>query len=209
MKTTYFVSAEKGNCSIKDTLILSPINVSLELGSDKNICSGDTIELSTKNVFDTYIWKKDNEKINCSNCKTLQIVGDGIFHIYSLQISKGNCIREDAVNIGLENDNICIGCRSGKIFFANIFSPNEDGINDIFYPQSNDCQSLVLNFSIYDRWGNHIFEQKDFPLNDPLFGWKGDYKGKKAQEAIYTYFLELKLPNGKILVKKGDVLLVE
>ena len=209
VKTTYFVSAEKGNCSVKDTLVLSPINVFLELGSDKNICSGDTIELVTKNVFDTYIWKKDNEKINCPNCKTLQIVGDGIFHIYSLQISKGNCTREDAVNIGLENDNICIGCRSGKIFFANIFSPNEDGINDIFYPQSNDCQSIVLNFSIYDRWGNHIFEQKDFQLNDPLFGWKGDYKGKKAQEAIYTYFLELKLPNGKIVVKKGDVLLVE
>jgi gliding motility-associated-like protein len=72
------------------------------------------------------------------------------------------------------------------LWIPNSFTPNGDGLNDIFKPETlaeiEDYTMLIFN-----RWGQLIFESKD--INK---GWDGKYKGKQVESGVYTYRIEAK-----------------
>ena len=69
------------------------------------------------------------------------------------------------------------------IQFPNMFSPNNDGINDAFRLNQAAASSLAdLNLIIYDRWG-----QKVFTTNDPAFAWDGRFRNRLLLDGVYFY----------------------
>ena len=93
-------------------------------------------------------------------------------------------------------------------FIPNIFSPNGDGINDLFYVQGNAEITQVNVMRIYDRWGELVFSASNFSPNDPEHAWDGSLAGKPMNPAVYTYFVELQTVYGKAIVLSGDVTLM-
>ena len=93
-------------------------------------------------------------------------------------------------------------------FIPNIFSPNGDGINELFFVQSNAEITWVNVIRIYDRWGELIFSASDFAPNDPQHSWDGTLAGKPMNPAVYTYFAELQTVYGKTIFVTGDVTLI-
>ncbi|PSR12265.1 MAG: hypothetical protein DA408_05155 [Bacteroidetes bacterium] len=83
-----------------------------------------------------------------------------------------------------------------------IFSPNGDGVNDVFKPF---IQGTVdqLTMEIYNRWGQLVFATND-PAN---FGWDGLYKGQPAPADVYLYHIRLGI-TGENLTTSGQVTLV-
>lgn len=71
-----------------------------------------------------------------------------------------------------------------KVMAPNAFSPNGDGINDIFRPKALGLATFG-HLSIFDRWGNRIFYTQD-----PLTGWNGYSAGQKALPGTYAWFLQ-------------------
>jgi gliding motility-associated-like protein len=75
-----------------------------------------------------------------------------------------------------------------KLNVPNAFSPNDDGINDVFYAQGIFIQNLTgkppLDYLliIYDRWGSELFE-----TNDITKGWDGTFHDKPCEEGVYIY----------------------
>ena len=95
-------------------------------------------------------------------------------------------------------------------YIPNIFSPNNDGINDRFEIYTNlDYEIRVNEFSIYDRWGSLVYQVKDLPLEDRLVGWNGQIGSEKAQVGVYLYLIEIEFLNGAQRVFKGDMTLVK
>ncbi len=81
----------------------------------------------------------------------------------------------------------------------NVFSPNGDGINDIFEPFGRDI--IHVNYKIHNRWGALVHEASNIP-------WDGRLKsGNKASDGTYFYTLELKFIDGRNISKSGTVLL--
>jgi len=66
------------------------------------------------------------------------------------------------------------------IWFPSAFTPNDDGLNDVFKPVSKNITNY--NLQIYDRWGMMIFE-----TNDVNAGWNGIMKGKMADPGVYSF----------------------
>ena len=65
------------------------------------------------------------------------------------------------------------------IFIPNVFSPNNDGLNDIVYVNANNRNIVsIKQFSIFDRWGEMVYEANNFQANDPSFGWDGKFNTK-------------------------------
>jgi gliding motility-associated-like protein len=90
-----------------------------------------------------------------------------------------------------------------EVFMPNAFTPNGDGINDVFKVTTSAGIELI-QFAIFDRWGNRIWNTYDFRR-----GWDGSYKG--AQESINTfhYIFHYKcLTDGNTYMRKGDVNLI-
>ena len=96
---------------------------------------------------------------------------------------------------------ITIDVECGQLFVPDAFSPNGDGQNDILYVRG-DCIK-TMDFIIYDRWGNQVFES-----TDPSDGWDGKYRGQHMNTGIYAYYLSATDYDGNTYTKKGNVSLV-
>jgi hypothetical protein len=62
---------------------------------------------------------------------------------------------------------------------------------------------------VFNRWGEVVFEQRDFAANNPLYGWNGQYKGFKAHPDVYVYQAELFCGNSEVIKLSGNVALIQ
>jgi gliding motility-associated-like protein len=98
-------------------------------------------------------------------------------------------------------DTVTVEVVNCDIFIPNIFSPNNDGLNDVLYVRGEGIAQL--SFVIFNRWGEKVFES-----NDPHQGWDGMFKGKQAETGVYVYLVEARLENGMTVKRSGNVTLV-
>jgi len=89
----------------------------------------------------------------------------------------------------------------GLVGVPNAFSPNGDGVNDMVKVEGKGIVKLL--FSIYNRWGEKVFE-----TTDQNIGWDGVYKGVLQEMEVYTYALEATLINGQTVPLKGNITLL-
>jgi gliding motility-associated-like protein len=94
------------------------------------------------------------------------------------------------------------------INIPNAFTPNGDGLNDIFYVMAGNQANLIGDFSIFNRWGEKIFNRQNVRPNDPEFGWNGTYKGQAASAGAYVYAVTMLFSNGNKQHYKGTVVLI-
>ena len=107
-------------------------------------------------------------------------------------------------DIGCSNtDDVFIKVYKGPTYYVpNAFSPNGDGINDIFKAIPVGI-SLTQYFSIYNRNGELVFE-----TNQWLKGWDGMIKGKPALAGTYVWIIKGIDRDGKVVQKTGTVILL-
>jgi len=137
--------------------------------------------------------------------------GDSITHNLGIFFNPGTytflveieneCNYEYTLHIELESEEIC-RTKNCKTYIPNIFSPNDDGINDIFQPFSE-----VVTFEklmIFDRWGNRIYETKE---RDPF--WNGKFQGNDCIPGVYVYMIEGVCKNGYKINYANDITIIK
>ncbi|WP_081671144.1 gliding motility-associated C-terminal domain-containing protein [Sporocytophaga myxococcoides] len=88
-----------------------------------------------------------------------------------------------------------------QIFTPTAFTPDKDGINDIFIPKGKFFTEFEM--TVFNRWGEIVFHSSD--INS---GWDGFYKGDVAQKDSYAYLIKAKDNRGREKVYKGTVTLL-
>ena len=97
-------------------------------------------------------------------------------------------------------DPISVSISESKLEMPNAFSPNGDGINDI-YKAKDGYQSLVeFHAYIFNRWGQKLFE-----WTDPSQGWDGTYNGKDVKQGVYFVLVKAKGADGRTFTIRRDV----
>lgn len=95
---------------------------------------------------------------------------------------------------------ITIQISESKLEMPNAFSPNGDGINDI-YRAKNNYQSIVeFDAYIFNRWGQKIYE-----WHDPAGGWDGKFNGKDVKQGVYFVLVKAKGADERKYNIKKDV----
>ena len=87
-----------------------------------------------------------------------------------------------------------------SLLMPNAFSPNGDGINDIYKPKSGYQNITEFHAYIFNRWGQKLFE-----WTDPATGWDCTYKGSPVKNGVYFCLVKAKGADGKIYNFKKDV----
>jgi len=72
------------------------------------------------------------------------------------------------------------------LYVPNTFIPDEDGINDLFYPVT-DFEIIEWDFSIYNKWGERVFYSIEYGQY-----WDGSFKGQKCPDGTYIYQIKYK-----------------
>jgi gliding motility-associated-like protein len=98
-------------------------------------------------------------------------------------------------------------CDEGNYFVPNTFSPNGDGVNDYFYPRGKGLYN-IQSMTIFNRWGQLVFQRKNFPANSESMGWDGTINGKAAPVDAYVYIVEVICNNAQVIALHGNVTLI-
>jgi gliding motility-associated-like protein len=111
-------------------------------------------------------------------------------------VSEYNCVNSDSVTIFVEVVNLLV--------VPNAFSPNNDGHNDLFRILRTLNVEQLLEFKVFNRWGQLIFE-----TNDIRQGWDGTFNGVTQELGVYAFVIQVLNRDGEKIVKGGNVTLVK
>jgi len=89
----------------------------------------------------------------------------------------------------------------GKLMMPSSFTPNNDGVNDVFRIPPNTLLTLS-DFSIYDRWGNRVFATTDIAK-----GWDGKFGGSPFNTGVFIYIISGESEGKKVFIKGSFTLL--
>lgn len=207
---SYNLSLEDANGCRWDTLIylLEPVEIDLDLGPDIDLELGGSalvqaqINLPT-NQIDTLIWSPDSIVI-CTSPLCL----DGIVNTFNtvslsaIVIDQNGCQDADDLTIVMR--------KNRRVFIPTAFSPNGDGTNDVFAIFGDQSQILnIKRFQIFTRWGELVYEVKDFDPNDLSKGWDGNFKNERMNPGVFVYFAEIEFIDGLVETYKGDMTLMK
>ncbi len=201
----YWLEARGACFDFSDTIVVAgrPDGLTLELGPDLERSVGERVRL----VYQTNIapvtsrrWEVAGEsELSCLDCPNPEftVVSDERITL-TVRNAEGCTLTDELLLRAFPERNV---------YFPNAFSPNNDGINDYFFPQSKIAAEL-LELSIFDRWGSKVFVSEGAVLNDQATGWDGRIAGEPANPGIYLYFARVRFFDGAEDVFSGEILLL-
>lgn len=170
-------------------------------GPNQVVTVGSSLQLNAAGAGNIISWQwSPADYLTCTTCPNpVSTPRDSITYTVKVTDDKG-CINTSSVSIHLI-------CSEGVVFIPNTFTPNGDGLNDIFFPRGKGVKT-VHYFRVFNRWGQIVFESTNFNLNDINHGWDGTYKGKKSPSDVYTYSTEMVCDNNQVFQLKGNLTLL-
>lgn len=205
VNTIYKVTGfDSSNC-FTDSAFISLLvfkNPTVDAGEDKLTSIGKPITITPQFSADVtqWIWEPATY-LNCSNCPNPAATPE-FNTTYKLTVkNNGGCQASDNMTVKLT-------CEKSNLFIPTAFTPNNDGLNDFFYPISSGVFKIQL-LSIFNRKGEMVFQNGSFKPNDKTKGWDGRYKGQIADTGNYVYTMEIICNNNNSLSFSGNILLLK
>jgi gliding motility-associated-like protein len=158
----------------------------VDLGPDQELCEGDILTLNAAQVFAAdYVWS------NGSITSSIDISAPGI---YSVDVSTLCNLVSEEIEI-LPGTDCYVPKHYKEMYIPNVFSPNDDGINDLFTISfGQDLEVTKMQGSIFDRWGNLVFSTEAIP-----FSWNGKMNEEDVLPGVYVLVLSWEFnENGRV-----------
>ncbi|NUO02818.1 MAG: gliding motility-associated C-terminal domain-containing protein, partial [Saprospiraceae bacterium] len=201
---TYHIEIEDANgCRWETEVMLNnPPAISVNAGPDITIFYGDSTVLTAEtlplNNAYVYSWTP-SDSLSCEDCDQA-VASPDVTTLYQVVVSDANGCQD--------RDEVLVTVRIKRdVYIPNGFSPNGDGVNDIIMVFAGEGVEKVLEFDIYDRWGESVFYAANFPPNNPLYGWNGFFRNKPAPLDVYVYYVRVLYIDGRENLLKGDIML--
>lgn len=167
---TYVLEISDGICQRSDTVSVELVPV-LNLAVTYEQCYlGEYIQLHANHEGVSYWWSTGEISKNI-------VVNEPGNYTLKLQ-DKYGCLWQDTIKL-IEAKS------SADVYFPNTFTPDRDGLNDIFKPETIGIKEFKM--SVFNRWGQEIFYSED--INK---GWDGSHQGIASELGVYTYMTEFK-----------------
>jgi gliding motility-associated-like protein len=143
---------------------------------------------------ETFLWLPPTGLNNSTAANPIAILQKNQQYVLQAQSAAG-CSGTDTIDV------IVYKVKPG-LYVPNAFTPNGDGLNDIFTPVAIGMKSLKY-FSVYDRRGTVIFSTTQ--MNK---GWDGTYKGKPQDSQVFVWIVDGQDYQGGNIFQKGTVTLI-
>ncbi len=185
----------------EDTASVTPFLVSIS-PSDTSIVRLNSVQLIPQfsgGYPTTYQWEPA-EYLSCSDCPSPVATPPSRVEYRLTVQNEFACTATASASIKIFS--------GGKVNIPNGFTPNNDGLNDVFYVLASEEVKMIKDFSVFNRWGQKVFQTTNAQANDPKSGWNGLLNGKPAETGSYVYFITIAFTNGSTEVYKGTVTLI-
>jgi len=147
----------------------------------------------------TYAWEPA-QYLSCSDCASPRATPD----------------KSIEYHLTVQNEYACAATAStylktyagGSVSIPNGFTPNNDGHNDVFFILGGQDVKLIKDFSIFNRWGQKVFQISNASANDPKSGWNGLLAGRPAETGTYVYSVLISFTDGRTENFSGTITLI-
>lgn len=202
---TYELSAvDEFGCEIEKTIEIGDgLTYDVDITGDSIIALGDStfleFQLSDPTVLiDSAIWYIADQII-CPECDDVSVQLDTNDYVIVQTISQEGCKALDSILIQVSSEI--------EYQFPTIFSPNDDGINDIFKIPAVEAFDRIQRLLIFDRWGSVVHREENISIPDQQ-GWNGTLDGRFVVPGVYVVLLDVILKNGRNVKKAFDLTLI-
>ncbi len=181
----YYVTVNLNGCVRKDSVLVNKLyKPAFTLGRDTSLCTGESITLEPSISDVSFVWQDG------SDLRDYTVTAPGVYQLTATNVC-GSTTRQITIT-----QSVC------GLFMPNAFTPNDDGINDLFrvkYPGF----IRTLQMIIYNRFGQVVFKSAD-----PCAGWDGNYKGAPQPAGIYVWTIVVTGTDNTTQSAKGTVQLI-
>lgn len=192
----YWVEVIHRGCPLRSTFWVEGRVVPYAgIPSDTLVCRGEDFVLEISDTMDSYLWKNllTGKEMGYSAVVSFAEADTLVSLTYGLR----QCLNADTLAV---ERYFC-----GRIYFPSAFTPNHDGVNDLFGPITMAWPTDVMyELRIFNSLGICVFESRNLGES-----WDGTYKGKDCPAGMYVYRCNARaLRDGRDLSSSGNVHLV-
>lgn len=203
---------DSDGCTFRDTVSLrnpDPLTVG-GLSADTTMIFGDTLRLTpvvmgNQGSFDIF-WD-DLDSANMFINQTGRLIGDTTALLYPIQnnfysftvIDSLGCMDEFRFLLRVDD-------KDPEVYVPTAFTPGNPN-NNLLGPLGREGV-FVEEFRIYDRWGELVYSEEDFMIDNNLSGWDGIFEGEECQPGVYVWYAQFIFTDGETYVSKGHTTLL-
>ncbi|MCA0398518.1 MAG: gliding motility-associated C-terminal domain-containing protein [Bacteroidetes bacterium] len=197
---TYYVQGTITSTGCVSALV--PVHVTvvaftLQLDASRSpALAGEPVSFTTSGNFDYEVlsWSPAGDFTEqTAKSQTVSLAGDHRLITVWAQTTTG-CLDSAVLEIKIDPN-------TKDFFIPNVFTPNNDGKNDLFRVYGSSIKQLELR--VYNQWGNLQFETRDYQV-----GWDGRYHGQPQPAGAYVYTVRAWLYSGQVITRRGTVTLI-
>ncbi len=173
--TIQYMRQNPNGCDTLVDAIVNVINVNADYTYSKDPFNPLLYAFSaTDQTGSQYFWDF-GDGVTSTQLNPAHLFAPGVYFIKLLVIGENGCE-------SYFEKQIVISEMTENLFIPNVFTPNNDGVNDVFKLTFNS--PFQISILIYNRWGELLYESTDC-----YFEWNGRYKGRDAQSGTYVYII--------------------
>ncbi|NRA52499.1 MAG: gliding motility-associated C-terminal domain-containing protein, partial [Phaeodactylibacter sp.] len=198
----YTITDQLGCSNSRVVAIPEGPELALIINSPINLDAGDSLIINPISNFvpQQVTWSPANQ-LSCTDCLT-PILTATESEAYQLR-----AVLEDGCE-AIALVQVIVDQQTG-VYAPSGFSPNGDGGNDTFTIFGEPGKLIEISrLEVYNRWGNQVFLKTNFQPNAPQEGWDGTFRGDALDPAVFVFYAQLVLANGKVTTIQGDLTLL-
>lgn len=171
--------------------------------TDSCLQNGISFQIISGNTINSINWNFGDPQSGAANISTNPspshlFSSEGIYTVSSIvNFTCGTDTLSRTISV-INCDNEVIEC---PLFISDAFTPDNDGINDTFYPVTA-CMFEEYECLVYNRWGIEVFN-----TSEPNVSWDGEYKGTDCSGGVYYYIIRYSFPSEPLKTAKGTITL--
>ncbi len=150
--------------------------------ADTIIFLGNAVDIElSKTCADQFRWQPEEgvSQINAGEPTIMPPTGGTFTYSVAFMDNSNICTAQDSIIIRVI-DPTELDC--SRLFLPKAFTPNADGLNDLYGISNPFALQRLISFEIFDRWGNRVFF-----TDDPFGKWDGIYNGTEVNSGVMLY----------------------
>lgn len=188
-------------CTADTTIqLVTPDSLWLTTLPDQDIHAGDWVVLTanTNAQNATPIWTNESTLVSQNAANWTVQPSETTRFACSVTTAEG-CQATASVLVNLLKEGI---------YHPNIIATNDPDNQWFSLYAADRYVQKILQLTVFDRWGNVVFERHDFEANMPELGWNGTVNGKMANPEVFAFVAQIKLYDGSLKHISGDITVV-
>lgn len=199
----YLILRDRYGCSLEEEITInSAAPFELDVGPDQEVQLGDEVIIEVDATYDImdYTWLPGI--VSCtSNCPSGSFIAVEDVSLILEASNANGCKASDTINISVD--------QNVPVYYPNVFSPNEDGRNEVFYLSGPPNAILGIDeMVIFNRWGGIVYRGTRLVPNSIQHGWNGKVGDQVVQSGVYTFIAKVSLLSGPQIIIKDAITLI-